>query len=297
MADDAPVTRKEFTTILDELRSEFRSFRQELTDFRNEFVTFKTNIETDLKKLSKDFYSFKKYTENYIRRDSVIIENELNETLSEHIHDLHPGYTIKRYDGVVKSIKKPHVYGQKLTEFDGLYVLVPKSPLPSGTGAASTATAGPKRHLIILEAKKYVDTSKIDEKLRQWRAIREIIRLSQNPSELARTQPAFQQTAKMLKFDDIGDVYLYIGGLDWAPGAHEKLKAEQKAELAETAEKKSTIGYVYLSGRRYDVADKMKIKPYPRASRTGGTRIQAAASDPTVTTTSYLVNIHGVKRI
>lgn len=190
------------------------------------------NIDKRVSKLEKEMININ----HFIQRDADITECELNEKVKFHLQQTFKGYNITEYSEQLKTLRDPFS-NNLLTDFDGLFLLQFKDEKKFPA----------KRLLVIVEAKRYIDTDKVSRKINQKHKLQEIIDISKNIEKLKTTTTKFQNTVKAHKLDLISDVYLYIGGPYWHPEAKRFIQQEKNNS--------STIGVIEIAGERYQIND------------------------------------------
>lgn len=251
-----------------------------LYEEKNAYIIYKlTNMgqELELMQLRKDFEDFKRKVESYEKRESTIIE--LNAFMKKYISETFIGYTTKSIS--FGRIKDPYT-GEKLTEFDGIVMLVQninkkikevsepfssdrqhkiaqaeeqrndkiKSIKKQNTSKAYIPK-NPSRILIIIEAKRHVTKDKVMMKIRQYLHLQDMVREAKKPYSKLHHK-SFKGTIAGLGLQDVEHVYLYIGGVHWDDDALEKVN---EATLINPR-----VGYVTPSGDRFQVQDQWTIE-------------------------------------
>lgn len=232
---------KSDVTELKELKKDIAELKHDVAELKHDVVELKhgvAKLKDDVSGLNifkENTISKLKIIENFVKRDADIIELELNQNVLDHIKNAFQGYEVKKYDNDLKSIRH-HITGDKLTEFDGLYMLTFKDKKLATTN----------RILIIIEAKRYTTKEKIDAKLKQKKILEEMIGIAKS-GDFTKTTKKFKSTALTHKLDSISNVYLYVGGPYWDDGAFDK--------LMELVKKDSNIGYIRIASQRYEIKD------------------------------------------
>lgn len=182
-----------------------------------------------------------KNMDQFIKKDAALIEEELNYTMMKHFQKEFPSYDIRKYDDQLKTIRH-HMTGKLLTDFDGLYLLQPKS------------LEGVLDHniFVIVEAKRHTTLDKVNKKLAQQATLAEMVQIAKVGNFSAVTKK-FKATAATHKLAKVHGVYLYIGGPIWEPAAFDTIE-----EIVDV-EKRPYIGYIKPSGSRYTIKDGLAL--------------------------------------
>ena len=232
------MTRKTIESLIGQVLGELRSFKQQtendLADIKKDISSLKNDV-SELKDFRSETNNRLHKMENFMKRESVIIENELNHKMMDHLTKTFHGYNIEKYDDKLKSIRNPYTK-QKLTEFDGLFLLTFRS----------TSNMPEHRLFVLVEAKRFTTLDKVKDKIKQWTTLKDLTELARDPKNVS---GKFMQTVKAHKLDKISGVYLYIGGPIW------EYQALETVEKIVNEEKNHYIGYIKPSGSRYSIKD------------------------------------------
>lgn len=175
----------------------------------------KESFEIELKPIKQDILEIKKSVatltdrvnelDNYKTHESRAIEYEITNRVKSSLNTRFEGFTITKFP--LKRLFDP-VTDNEITELDGAFLVSSK---PTGTIPV-------KSYLIIIEAKHFITTDKIETKLLQIYNIHNYLNFAKNiknPNKQVHVTPLFRKYVEQYNLDQINDIYLYIGGPVW----------------------------------------------------------------------------------
>lgn len=220
---------------MDGMKTQMDGMKTQMDNMQKDVGDLKTNVK-DLQKFKTVTTATLENIQSFIKRDADIIESELQQNVIKHIREFFPGYSIEDYSKKIKSISNPTKSGEKLTEFDSLYLLM-----------ARKLDKSFDRLFIIIEAKRYTTIEKINAKIKQKNTLVEIMKLARS-DDFSTLTSKFKNTVLLHKLNEIDQVYLYIGGPLWEMNAFEYLIKQEKDD--------EFIGHIEMTSSRYSIHDR-----------------------------------------